>query len=35
MLGDGAGRDAALAGFFANPWVTDKRLYMLLKPLPD
>jgi len=34
MLGDGAGRDAA-HGFFANPWVTDKRLYMLLKPLPD
>ena len=33
MLGDGASRDAALAGFFTNPQVGDKQLYMLLKPL--
>ena len=33
MLGDGADRDSALAGFFTNPRVGDKQLYMLLKPL--
>jgi hypothetical protein len=33
MLGDGASRDAALAGFFSNPQVGDKQLYLLLKPL--
>jgi hypothetical protein len=32
-LGDGASCDAALAGFFTNPQVGDKQLYMLLKPL--
>jgi hypothetical protein len=33
ILEDGANRDAALAGFFTNPRVGDKQLYMLLKPL--
>jgi hypothetical protein len=33
MLGDGANRDAALAGFLLNPLVGDRQLYMLLKPL--
>jgi hypothetical protein len=33
MLGDGANRDAALAGFLLNPLVGDKQLYLLLKPV--
>src|SRR5215469_9980288 len=33
MLDDGASRDAAIAGFFSNPQVGDKQLYLLLKPL--
>jgi hypothetical protein len=33
MLGDGTNRDAALSGFFSNPQVGDKQLYLLLKPL--
>jgi hypothetical protein len=32
MLGDGASRDAALAGFLSNPQVGDNQLYVLLKP---
>jgi hypothetical protein len=33
MLESGAGRGAALAGFFTNPKIYDQQLYMLLKPL--
>jgi hypothetical protein len=32
MLGDGANRDSALAGFLQNPEIGDKQLYVLLKP---
>jgi hypothetical protein len=33
ILGDGASRDAALAGFFTTARVGDKQLYTLLRPL--